>query len=341
MKRVKIQEIADVTGLSRATIDRALNKRGRVHQRTSEIIDEAIRQLQASGQISAGPRLVSNAQALSNFDLVMRVGRGLMEQMRNVKRANSGTFEIHDLYQCDHDAMLACVQELCRDLARPLVITAKNTEALRDELSRARERGKRIIALVSDLSSDARDAFVGIDNKMAGQTAAFIIGNALRRTEARVGVVLGDYAFACHEDREIGFRTNLRTNFPSVQITDVVKGEDSPEQTYNAVRGLLAAHPDISALYNVAGGNQGLARAVQETGRSAEIFIVTHESNHVTAPLARQGLIDYLIAQNPFDLLRRVEEVLAQVSADRAKEINLVDFAVFTRFNLPTWEAAL
>jgi LacI family transcriptional regulator len=137
----------------------------------------------------------------------------------------------------------------------------------------------------------------------------------------------------------IGFRSNLRTNFPSVQITYVVKGEDSAEQTYSAVRGLLEAHPDISALYNVAGGNEGLVRALQEIGRAGDIIVVTHESNHVTSPLARDGLIHYLIAQNPFDLVRRVDDLLAQLYVDRAKEINLVDFAVYTRFNLPKWEA--
>ena len=69
-------------------------------------------------------------------------------------------------------------------------------------------------------------------------TAAFVIGNALRGVEARVGVVPGDYAFTCHEP-EIGFRSNLRTSFPNVQVTDVAKGEDSPEQTDRAVRELL------------------------------------------------------------------------------------------------------
>jgi LacI family transcriptional regulator len=81
-----------------------------------------------------------------------------------------------------------------------------------------------------------------------------------------------------------------------------------------------------------------MRRLSRDDGRSGDIIVVTHESNHVTSPLARDGLIHYLIAQNPFDLVRRVDDVLAQLCADRAKEINLVDFAVYTRFNLPKWE---
>ena len=41
----------------------------------------------------------------------------------------------------------------------------------------------------------------------------------------------------------------------------------------SAVRGLLEAHPDISALYNVAGGKQGLVRALQEIGRDRKSVV--------------------------------------------------------------------
>jgi hypothetical protein len=34
-------------------------------------------------------------------------------------------------------------------------------------------------------------------------------------------VIVGDYAFRCHEDREIGFRAYLRTAFPEVVLADV------------------------------------------------------------------------------------------------------------------------
>jgi LacI family transcriptional regulator len=60
--------------------------------------------------------------------------------------------------------------------------------------------------LVSDLDPDARDAFVGIDNRMSGQTAALLIGRLIGGRPRKVGLIVGDYAFRCHEDREIGFR---------------------------------------------------------------------------------------------------------------------------------------
>jgi len=61
-------------------------------------------------------------------------------------------------------------------------------------------------------------------------------------------VIVGDYAFRCHEDREIGFRAYLRTAFPEVVLADVARGEDSPEQTCRATLDLFAVHPEIAAV---------------------------------------------------------------------------------------------
>ncbi len=334
MRRARIKDIITLSGLSRATVDRALNGRGNVHGRTQQVVDDAIRQIESGVDLAPGPGLTPPS-ASTPFDLVLRVGRGLMEQLAAVHATQPERFRFHDLNQRNEDELLAHVRELCRDPSRPLVLTAKNTEPLRAELMEARRRGKIVITFVSDLSPDARDAFVGIDNRMAGQTAAFILGTALRGRPARAGVVLGDYAFGCHEDREIGFRSNLRAHFPNVQVADVVKGEDSPQQTYAAVRALLRAHPEIDALYNVAGGNHGLALAVTEAGRAGDLLVVTHETNHVTTPLARAGVLHFLIAQRPSELIDRVLAVLATRGTGRGTEINLVDFGVYTKFNLP------
>ena len=105
-------------------------------------------------------------------------------------------------------------------------------------------------------------------------------------------MIVGDYAFRCHEDREIGFRAYLRTAFPEVVLADVARGEDSPEQTRRATLDLFAVHPEIAAVYNVAGGNLGLASALEELGHANDVNVVTHEANRITIPLLKKGTMD-------------------------------------------------
>ena len=49
MRRVTVADIMRETGLSRATVDRALNGRGRVHDRTRLVVEETLRKLMSPG----------------------------------------------------------------------------------------------------------------------------------------------------------------------------------------------------------------------------------------------------------------------------------------------------
>ncbi|MGX9148294.1 substrate-binding domain-containing protein [Mesorhizobium sp. 128a] len=330
-RRVTINELIQATGLSRATIDRALNQRGGIHPRTEKVISQALEQL---GRTT--PEHAASSSAVRNADAVLRVGRGLAIQIESSCKKLDLPLNFIDMHQKNENEMLDAVSNACKDISRPLIVTAKNTERMNALLLQARKRGKRVVTFVSDLPHDSRDAFVGIDNRSAGQTAAYLIGSLLKdRDSATVGVVLGDYAFNNHEDREIGFRSHLRANFPNVVLTDAAKGEDSPEQTYLAVRDLLRKHPDVAAIYNVAGGNAGLARALKEAGLAGRTRVLTHEANSITVPLMRDDVVQYVIAQDPAEMIKLAASVAFAETPQPLKEQHLVDFGLHTRFNLP------
>lgn len=328
MRRVTVADIMRETGLSRATIDRVLNGRGRVHPRTQHVIRETIALLQKPA--------AENGQAPAPVaDLVMRVGRGMTLQMTEAWQALGVQGTIHDVYDASEAETVQRLQALAEDTTRPLIITLKNSDRIVEALRAARARGKRIISLVSDMEADARHHFVGIDNRAAGHTAAFLIGRAIGFRPAVVGVVVGDTAFRCHEDREIGFRAGLRAHFPKVVLAGEARGEDSPDLTYQAVTRLLQEHPALCAIYNVGGGNKGLTAALQDAGRAEDVIVVGHDVNFVTAPLLRERRMDFVIASDPAQLLQTALDVATNPAADGGRDVTLIDYAVYTRFNIP------
>lgn len=326
MRRVTVAEIMRETRLSRATVDRVLNGRGQVHDRTRAIVEETLRRLSAPDPHRLARPVVA--------DIALRVGRGMMGQMQAAWRAAGAEGAFHDLHLADEATVLRTVETLCRDVTRPLIVTAKNSDRLVAVLAAARARGKRVVAVVSDLLPSARDAFVGVDDRAAGQTAAFLIGRMLGDRPTNVGVVLGSPAFRCHEDREIGFRTALRAHFSKVVISGEAQGEDSADLTRLSVTRLVKDHPALGAIYNVGGGNAGMADALRVAGRASDMLVIGHEVNPVTVPLLQSGAMDFAIAANPSDLLD-VALRAAAVGAGAAPA--LVDFGVYTRFNLPTF----
>jgi len=327
MRRVTVADIMRETGLSRATVDRALNGRGRVHDRTRAVVEETLHKLSSPG----ADAVARPVQA----DIALRVGKGMMGQMRAAWAASGAKGAFHDLHMADDASVLRQVEGLCKDASRPLILTIKSSDRMTALLAAARARGKRVVAVISDLAPSARDAFVGLDDRAVGQTAAFLIGRMLGDRPTTVGVVLGSPAFRCHEDREIGFRTGLRANFPKVVISGEVQGEDSADLTRLAVSRLLRDQPALGAIYNVGGGNQGLVEALRAAGRVQDMLVVGHEVNPVTTPLLRAGEIDFALAGDPRELLSSALALASGRDPASQGPARLLDFGVYTRFNLP------
>lgn len=327
MPRVRIADIVRETGLSRSTVDRALNRRGQVHPRTLALIEEARHRLARTVPPPTPPP--------PPIDLVLRVGRGMTGQLERAWHALDREGAFHDLHGARDGEVVERVRRLCATVERPLVVTAKNTEPLVDTLREARERGKRVVALISDLAPEARCAFVGVDDRAAGRTAAYLVAKALGPRPARVGIVVGDVAFRCHEDREIGFRTGLRALAPELAIAAEAQGEDRADTTREAVARMLAGEPELAAIYNVGGGNAGLAEALRASGRAGRILVVAHEVNAVTGPLLREGLIGFALAADPAVQLAEAVRLAGAASLEGRRTVRLLDLAVYTPCNPP------
>ncbi len=335
-RRVTVNEVVELTGLSRATVDRVLNKRAGVHSGTREKVREAYARLAAA---EAGEKIVSAKPSTPTVpaDAVIRVGRGLLEQLMHACERKQLPIHIHDKCLRDDDENFETVRRLCRESDRPLIVAAKNNERLCEELIAARQRGKRVVTIASDLDPRARDVYVGIDNRQAGQTAAFLIGRLLGGQPCKVGVIVGDYAFRCHEDREIGFRTYLRTAFPEVVLAEVARGEDSPQQTRRATLDLFTAHPEIAAVYNIGAGNRGLGSALEELGRGSDVVVIAHEINRITIPLLKDGTMDFVIAQDPGAMLDAAARAAASFENPMSQH-EFIDFGIYCRFNVPAFQ---
>lgn len=334
---ITISDIVAATGLSRATIDRVINNRSGVHPRTEAHVRRVLSQLETERSPTAETRLES-AKDLK-FGLVVQAGqaftRSLLTELEKFPDPAFAGFAS----QSD-DETVDLIRTVGRD-SNGIAVVAKNTEPIRSAIQGLRSTGKPVVALVSDLNANSRSAYVGIDNRSAGQIAGLIIGRCLERTaNAKVAVIVGNFSYRCHEDREIGFRSLLRQRFPQVEIVEVIKGDDSREATYEAASRFLKNRRDVAGIYNVAGGNQGLARAVQECGFSQHLLYITHELNEVTEPLLRSGVIDFLITQSLETLVRLSQQCLIELTlgTETVRDTNYLAVHLVSEFNFPAYK---
>ena len=281
----------------------------------------------------------SAPQAPQRFGFVIQAGQAFtesfltaIEKQRNGDRA----WEIEGLGTASNEAVVEAVKGWTGEMDG-LAIVCKNIPPIIDELKRLRQGGKRVMALVSDLELSARSAYLGIDNRAAGNVAAYLMGRHLEgRSDAQVAVMVGSFSYRCHEDREIGFRSIMRHKFESVEVLEVIKGEDSDEATYDAARKLLQAEPNVVGVYNVAGGNRGLAQALAELQPAYRPVYITHELNRVTEPLLRTQQIDYLIVQDLDEMVRRATQFMREIPGDDrgSHALEHIPFRLLTQFNI-------
>ena len=337
---VGINEIVAATGLSRATVDRVLNKRPGVHPRTQAHVLRVLARLESGGEAGLEESFSLEKREAPRFGIVVQAGetfrRSMLETVQEIQNAESDAAILQAAASGSDEETIELIQTVGRD-SDGLALVSKNIEPVKSALKELKGTGKCVVALVSDLDVTTRNAYVGIDNRAAGQLAAFILGRCLERAgEAKVAVVVGYFSYLCQEDREIGFRSLLRQRFPQIEIVEIIKGEDSREASYDAALRLFKKRRDIAGIYNVAGGNSGVAKAIDEAQLAQRPLFIAHEVNEITEPLLRTGVIDFLITQNIRSLVRLSRQVLIDLKLGVAsvRELNYLPVQAVSEFNL-------
>ncbi|CAG9242251.1 substrate-binding domain-containing protein [Paraburkholderia caribensis] len=334
-----LKQLMEITQLSRATIDRALNDRPGVHPRTRHAVEAALKQL---GTGSSAKSAVRAKQAAYDFRLLAQAGDAFTDELIRTAIALEAEFDANgvrlEVERCvgESDEEVAARIRKATAEVDGIGIICTNTATTSSALRECMAAGKPVVTLITDVDADARHTYVGVNNRAAGQSAAFLLGRHLQaHASPDVAVIVATFSYTCHEDREIGFRSLLRQRFPHVNLVEVIKGADSGAATYEATTRFLKAHGKLDGIYNVAGGNEGLAAALGEHNLTGRTLYVTHEVNRITEPLLRSDAIDYLLTQDMRLMLRTaVDHLKAAREGAAVPSQAIIPIETYSRYSL-------
>ena len=199
----------------------------------------------------------------------------------------------------DFETQNCMVAQAVENGAEAVVFSAIDFENNASAIDAASEQGVQIVAIDSSVDSQAVSTYIGTDNYAAGRMAAQA---ALDRVEGalEVGIVNYDISSANGQERERGaveqFEQSGRANIRAV-INTLAQAESARADT----AALLAEHPEINVLlaFNEP-TSVGAAQAVEDLGRSEDIFLVGFDSNVMTVDGLQEGSVDALVVQNPY-----------------------------------------
>ncbi len=308
--KVRIIDIALQAGVSTATVDRVLNNRPGVRQKTVQQVMDAAKWLEAS---AARPRIFRARRTEQVIDIVIAGGAGFANDnlAREVRKvcARSGA-EVRAAFprRMNPVALAAELDRCAAAGSAGVIVQPLDHPAVREAVRRLCEREIPVVAILTDLPRSGILGYVGLDNLAAGRTAGQLIGRLCRRS-GPVLLFKGSSLYRSHEERLAGFGQILRNAFPELSILGGNDGNDDPKLYYEMTRQTLLDEPNLCAVCNLGGGNRGIEKALLESGRDQDITYVAFN----LTPLTRQGLVGGV-----FDAVVHQDMVLAADMSVRA-----------------------
>jgi len=309
-----IRDIARASGVGTATVDRALNGRGHITEATRQRVLAALSGLAprvAHGGAAAPTRIAFLAESGVSFNQSLEHAVAEYAALHREVECSFAAVTTAEFRPADFAAMI----ERAAEGANGLVIVAREDLAINRTIREVAARGVPVVCATTDLPNSGRLAYIGSDQASAGGTAAYLMGRVAAHRRGRILLVCSA-PYRCQEERELGFRRVLRSEFPHLQIEERVHSNDDAEHTYHGVRKYIQDHGAPIGIYNVAGGNLGIARAVADAALRERVVFIGHELNANSRMLLESDGMDFVIGH---DLDREVASGVETIVAALAE----------------------
>lgn len=298
--KATVADIARGCGLSTATVDRVLNNRPGASAANRQRVMEAAKQL---GYLPTLDQVVLPSKP-AHLEFFLPIGsNAFMADLAHhiedyaARLPLVASCRIHSLAGISPRALQGAVENLSLKANGVGVIVVDHPRT-RNILRELVEAGIRLVTLVSDVPAAPRSAYVGIDNRVAGRTAALLMGRFLGGRTGHLAMVVGSRSYRGHEEREMGFRSVLNEEFPNLTISSAVEINDEPDASYGATMKALHNEPELLGIYCVGAGRSGVAKALLEARLCKKPVFICHDLTKETRRYLVDDLADVVIDQN-------------------------------------------
>ena len=335
--RFPIKEIAAQAGISTATVDRAINKRPHVSPQTQARVRRALEELENQEMLlsATGRRLF--------FDFIIEAPKRFSNEVKNA--LNQATPEIGNAvcrfrfitneYMNDTD-LIALLKKIKARGSHGICVKVRDTPPIKKALNELCNSGIPIITLVTDIKDIERMAYIGLDNRGAGQTAAYLIEKTLGNQHATILTTQSDKSFVGEADREKSFEQQLKKYTPKIQMIKIKGGGGLEQPTKNLVYDVAQNLKTLDGVYSMGGGNRSILDALEVLKLKPKIFIA-HDLDKDNHELLIQRKLDFVLNHDlTLDLKNVFITFLSHFGLSTPKpEFMLSNAKIITPFNIP------
>lgn len=299
---VTIKQIAELCGVSRGTVDRVLNGRGKVKPEKERLVLEMAAKLNYHPN-PAGKALAARKKHPVVGVLLLSEGVHFFDDVLHSMHRLADKYDSYGLKVIwrsmrgfDMNKQCAMIDELREQGINALIIDPLNHPRIIEKIDECVDANIFVVTLNNDVETSKRHCYVGPDYPNGGRTAAALL-RMIHPQALHTGVLLGSLQMLGHRQRLDGFLETMQGH-PDFHFCGVEETEDDDMIAYKKVRQFLLDHPELNSLFVISAGAYGAARAILASRRE-DITMIVFDTIPTTIEMMKKGVIQAAIYQHP------------------------------------------
>ena len=178
-----------------------------------------------------------------------------------------------------------------------LIIQPVDEISVRYKLMELMSKNILVVTVNTTLPDFSPFCYIGNDFYVCGKIAANLL-ELVTGGVCKIGIVTGNFNAQSHYSRIRGFQEYSK-NYPQMEIVEIVENKDDEFISFERTKQMLLDHPEIDALFLVAGGVNGACRALKTFPDHKKIKVVSFDTVPTTKELVKDETIFATISQQP------------------------------------------
>lgn len=336
---VTIQQIAERVGVSRGTVDRALNNRGRINPEVAEMIKKTAEEMgyvhKARKKHARAKKKIGIITQLAGADFMVEVKKGIFTVQKELQEMGIEVL-LRENTSVNEEDQLHAIDELVKEDIGGLAIMPVDSEKVREKLNwLVMEKRIHVVTFNSDIVGTKRSCFVGMDNTRSGRTAAGLF-EMLTRGTGKILIVTGYFSSLLNNSRVDGFIEELKIS-SKLEIAGVQGSFNNADEVERIIENAMMNISGINGVFVVSGGQEGIGEAFRKLGVEQRPYVVIYDKTEKNEKLLMDGDVDFLIDQNGYEQGYRPPRILADILLNGSypeKEYFYTGIDIKTRYNL-------
>jgi ribose transport system substrate-binding protein len=195
-------------------------------------------------------------------------------------------------------AQTPVVDGVCSKHPSVLVVAPTDPVAMAPAIDTCLNAGIPVITVDTQLSNTSRlTAEITTDNTEGGQLAGAYLGKELHGSGQIAELSLSPTA-TTQVDRLQAVDGVLKASYPGIKVVTLQYTQQATSSSETTVRSILAAHPQVKAIFGVAEPNaEGAISAIAAAGLTGKILVVGWDASPAEVSLLKKGTLSATVAQ--------------------------------------------